>query len=176
MTGGLIDGHNEFGKNLPKKELRMQSQQLSFDVETMPKVPMDLVSHHGANQDKRTFLHRILVVDDDTTIMHLLAELLEKLGYNVDMAENGPRALDKISSCRYDLIITDLEMPAMNGFYLATKAKNVSRAIKAVIMTGRCQAEVADLAATAVADAWLFKPFGLNELCGVIDGLAQFEC
>jgi CheY-like chemotaxis protein len=114
---------------------------------------------------------RCLVVDDDTIVMRLVANMLMGLGYHVDMAENGSIALSRITMTRYDVVVSDLEMPLINGFLLASKIKSCSDNTKTVIMTGRCHAEVINLMTPAIVDAWLFKPFNLDELCRVLDDL-----
>jgi CheY-like chemotaxis protein len=115
--------------------------------------------------------HRCLVVDDDPFIMRLVAEMLADLDYRVDTAGDGLQALDAMSICRYDVVVTDLEMPVMSGYHLASKIKNESRDTKVIIMTGHCRNELADLMSTGPVDAWLFKPFDFSELCSVLNGL-----
>jgi len=112
-----------------------------------------------------------LVVDDDTKIMRLVADMLAELGYQVDMAENGSTALQKIRIRPYDIVLSDLEMPLVNGFLLASRIKSHSSDIRTILMTGRCHAEVLGLMTPAVVDAWLFKPFNLDELCRVLEDL-----
>jgi CheY-like chemotaxis protein len=116
-------------------------------------------------------VHRCLVVEDDATILKLVAAMLAELGHRVDTAENGAAAIAKITARRYDLVLTDLEMPVMNGFLLASRTKRHSRNTKTAIMTGRCHAEVFSMTTTAVVDAWLFKPFGWGELCHMLEDL-----
>ena len=111
------------------------------------------------------------MVDDDPIILRLVAEMLSELNFQVDVAEDGQKAFSKISAHQFDLVVTDLEMPEMNGFLLASKTKRHSSGTKTVIMTGRCHAEVFSMMATAVVDAWLFKPFGLDELCQTLGDL-----
>ena len=119
--------------------------------------------------------YRCLVADDDPTILRLVAEMLSELSFQVDTAEDGRKAFDRISAHSYDLVVTDLEMPEMNGFLLASRTKHLSGGTKTVIMTGRCHAEVFGMMSTAIVDAWLFKPFGLNELCQTLDDLKIFN-
>jgi DNA-binding NtrC family response regulator len=113
------------------------------------------------------------VVDDDTIVMRLVANMLKGLGYHVDMAENGSTALSRSTMTRYDVVVSDLEMPLINGFLLASQIKSRSDNTKTVIMTGRCHAEVINLMTPAIVDAWLFKPFNLDELCRVLDDLGD---
>ena len=126
---------------------------------------MDTVAriYRAAKEDARG--SHCLVVDDDTKIM------LAELGYQVDMAENGSKALQKIRVRPYDMVLSDLEMPLVNGFLLASRIKSHSSDIRTMLMTGRCHAEVLGLMTPAVVDAWLFKPFNLDEICRVLEDL-----
>ncbi len=64
----------------------------------------------------------ILVVDDEITIREFLSEILSTVGYRVDQAENGKRALEKMEGRSYDLIITDVNMPGLDGVDLYREA------------------------------------------------------
>lgn len=121
--------------------------------------------------EDRGLWHRCLVVDDDPFIMRLVAEMLTDLDYRVDTAMDGLQALGAMSTSRYDVVVTDLEMPVMSGYHLASRVKNEFRDTKVIVMTGHCQNELADLMSSGPVDAWLFKPFDFSELCSVLNGL-----
>jgi len=74
-----------------------------------------------------------------------------------------------LSVKRYDLLVTDFEMAAMNGFRLAKWLKAESPATRGVIMTGRCPAEIPAFMTDGSVDGWIFKPFGLGDLCDILD-------
>ncbi|HEX8616808.1 MAG TPA: response regulator [Thermoanaerobaculia bacterium] len=59
---------------------------------------------------------RILIVDDDDAIRALVVTVLRRRGYHLDVARNGFEALEKLSSCRYSLVILDLMMPRLSGY------------------------------------------------------------
>jgi two-component system NtrC family sensor kinase len=61
---------------------------------------------------------RILIVDDEPVILDLLFEILEDLGHSIDTASNGMEATRKIKNGHYDLVLTDVRMPQMNGIDL----------------------------------------------------------
>lgn len=69
-----------------------------------------------------------------------------------------------LSVTQYDLVITDFEMPGVDGYGLALWLRTEVPSAKVLIMTGRCQSEVAALMSDHVANGWLFKPFGFREL------------
>ncbi len=63
-------------------------------------------------------IHKILLVDDSKTELHVLSELLGKKGYQVRTAENGEEALRRLQEDKPDLILMDVVMPGQNGFQL----------------------------------------------------------
>ena len=82
---------------------------------------------------------KILIIDDDPTILTMLERMLKRAGYEVDTASNGSEGLTKIESCPPDLLITDIVMPEKEGleliFYL--RAKNPGLKIVAISGGGR---------------------------------------
>ena len=66
---------------------------------------------------------RVLVVDDESSIRSLIIRLLDQCGFKCDEAENGQTALSRVRTGEYDLVITDLKMPKMNGWDFITQAK-----------------------------------------------------
>lgn len=108
---------------------------------------------------------RILVVDDDKRIREFLISALAERGFDTDVAGDGLEALGMIERRRYDLIITDFQMPVMNGADLAraVKQKNPSSCIVAI--TG-CD-DPSDLVNAGV-DFTVKKPFSLLDITAVI--------
>jgi CheY-like chemotaxis protein len=66
---------------------------------------------------------RILVVDDEPEMCHLIKQILKREGYQIDVSFSGIEALQKIKSFNYHLLLTDLEMPEVDGIELTRKAK-----------------------------------------------------
>jgi YesN/AraC family two-component response regulator len=69
--------------------------------------------------------NRILVVDDEQLIRENLSYILRKEGYNVDEAENGKIAYEKLVENPFDIVITDIEMPLMKGTELLEKIRKI---------------------------------------------------
>jgi DNA-binding response OmpR family regulator len=113
-----------------------------------------------------------LVIDDNQVIRQYVAAMLIRLGYQVDTAENKLDVLSKLTTCPYDLVVTDLEMPDMNGFHLAVTVKTESQATKVIIMTGRYAGDCMEMMDTGWADGWIFKPFGMDDLRSKLEALA----
>ena len=68
-------------------------------------------------------LARILVVDDEQGLRRLLNFWLERAGFVVEQAEDGIEALEKLQQCRFDIVLTDIQMPRMNGITLAQQVR-----------------------------------------------------
>src|SRR5262245_62846464 len=112
---------------------------------------------------------RVLVVDDDRDARELIGMVLGQAGYAVDVAEHGFEALAVAAERRPDLVLTDLQMPGMNGIELIRRLHAVDGGVPVVLTTG---AETRDLCTAAEAYgavACLTKPINLDELLWTID-------
>lgn len=112
----------------------------------------------------------ILLVDDSKTILMSMESVLKKAGFLVITADGGPAALAKISANSPDLMITDLNMPGMDGITLIKEVKKLpSMRFKPVLMlTTESQQEKRLEAKKAGAIGWLVKPVQPTELVNVI--------
>ena len=113
---------------------------------------------------------KILIVDDAVTMRQLLAATLKSAGYNVVDASNGKEALEKLGSVRFNLIITDLNMPVMDGitFIKEVKKSSIHKFTPIVMLTTESSAAKKDEGKKAGAKAWIVKPFKPNELLAVV--------
>jgi CheY-like chemotaxis protein len=113
---------------------------------------------------KRTFL----VVDDERSVRECLRMLLERRGYQVLIAENGPAALELASRHPLDAALVDVHMPGMHGVEvcraLHTLAAGAGRPIAVWMMTGARTSELTKAASQAGARELLGKPFKIDEL------------
>jgi len=113
---------------------------------------------------------RILIVDDSATIRTAVAMTLDKNGYQTVSAVDGIDALDKISNTDVDMVITDLNMPNMDGFSL-TKALRENQKTKfkpIIILTTETDNEKKLQGKKAGASGWIEKPFQANNLIKVV--------
>ncbi|MCF6149298.1 MAG: response regulator [Candidatus Kuenenia sp.] len=111
---------------------------------------------------------KILLVDDEETLRWALKDTLLDDGYDVEDTNDSVEALKLAKKIKYDLVISDLTMPAMNGVQLISEIKKVSPATKAVIMTGYGSTEaVIEAMHTGVSD-FITKPFKLEHIKKVI--------
>ena len=103
---------------------------------------------------------RIMIVDDDSTTRKILGMYVRQKGFDVVMAENGFNALEKLAVETVNLIMTDLNMPNMDGIELIRnlKADPAYAAIPVVMVTTEADEEERAKAMAAGAEAYLVKP------------------
>lgn len=101
----------------------------------------------------------ILIVDDEERMRHLLSIMLSRKGYNVDQAGDGMEALEKISATPYDMIITDIKMPRMDGVELLKKIVEMEIPSPVVFITAFATVESAVEAMRQGAVDYIIKPF-----------------
>jgi two-component system cell cycle response regulator len=106
----------------------------------------------------------ILVVDDEEVIRSLLADALAEIGYNVELASSGEEAVEKIKHASFEILITDLRMPGMNGIEVIKKFKEINSDICIIVITGYPSLESAVEAMRQGAYDYITKPFKLDEL------------
>ncbi|GAX62095.1 hypothetical protein SCALIN_C28_0297 [Candidatus Scalindua japonica] len=107
---------------------------------------------------------RILVVDDEPRICHLVEELLKLEGYQIDVSFSGTDALEKIKENDYQMLITDLKMPGIDGLGLIQKAKEHNPEIRAIMVTGFTTVDTAVQSLRHGVDDYITKPFNITEL------------
>jgi DNA-binding NtrC family response regulator len=108
---------------------------------------------------------KILVVDDEAPIRDVIRKgLLQMGGYNVEVAQNGLEAIEKIEKDVFDLVLTDLKMPEMNGLELLKTIKGIRPEVMVILMTAYGSIETAVEAMKIGANDYITKPIDLNEL------------
>ena len=115
--------------------------------------------------DKRI---RVLVVDDEPRICRLILDVLVQEGYMVDVSFSGADALQMIREYNYHLLITDLEMPGIDGLELIQKVKKRDPDIRAIMITGNAIDDIARWSLRYGIDNTMQKPFNITELKRVV--------
>lgn len=106
---------------------------------------------------------KILVVDDEPQITRVLRSSLSSSGYEVQTAQDGVAALEKMATWPPDMVITDLAMPRMDGAALCAEIRAHSD-VPILVLSVRDQEAVKVKALDAGADDYVTKPFGIQEL------------
>lgn len=112
---------------------------------------------------------KILVVDDEENIRELLVEVLSFEGYETEEAEDGNSAIEKIEQKNYDLVITDLIMPDVDGLEVLKRAKELYPDIVVLLMTGQATMESAISSLKLGANDFITKPFEITPLIQTLE-------
>jgi DNA-binding NtrC family response regulator len=111
-----------------------------------------------------TVKKKILVADDEPTIVSTLIDSLDALGYQAIGVRNSKEALKSIGKIAFDLVITDIRMPEKNGIDLMQEIKSKYPNLPVVIMTGYPMAYPPEKAMAEGADGYIAKPFRINQI------------
>ena len=103
----------------------------------------------------------ILVVDDSASLRQVVAISLQSKGYDVIQAGNGKEALDKLDGTKINLVISDVNMPIMDGLTFVTAMKKLPRYrfTPVIMLTTEAGSDMKDRGRAAGVKAWVVKPF-----------------
>jgi two-component system NtrC family sensor kinase len=140
------------------------------DVPTMADSPATTPA-----QDPNAPQRRLLIVDDEPGIVDVLREVLSSNGYAVETANNGADALERITSGRYDLIISDLCMPEIDGqqLYKIVCDKKPHLANRIVFVTGDTVSSTSRAFLEYTGNRWFSKPFNIKEIEETVGNFLQ---
>jgi two-component system cell cycle response regulator CpdR len=119
-------------------------------------------------------MYRILLAEDDTSMREYLARALGRVGYDVSAVGCGTEAMPLLERERFDLLLTDIVMPEMDGIELAQKAAHIDPAIRVMFITGFAAVALQG-GRTAPEAKLLSKPFHLKDLVAEVDRIFQTE-
>lgn len=114
---------------------------------------------------------RILVIDDDGAIRDIVSKILSCMGYDVAIAADGIEGFELFAKSPFHLVLTDFDMPYLDGLELAKQIKGRSADTPVILMTGREKDEIEDALNEKAIDSAMFKPFRLDDIEGAIQGI-----
>jgi two-component system, chemotaxis family, chemotaxis protein CheY len=120
-------------------------------------------------------MKKILAVDDSASVRQMVAFTLKNAGYEVVDAVDGQDGLAKAGKDKFDMIITDLNMPNLDGIQMITALRKLPECsfIPILMLTTESQAEKKDEGRKAGATGWIVKPFNADQLISVIKKLVK---
>jgi len=107
---------------------------------------------------------RVLVVDDELAVRTSLHRALNLERYDVDLAEDGREALERVAQARYDAIVLDVSMPQLDGLEACRRLRSAGDRTPVLMLTARDSVDDRVAGLDAGADDYLVKPFALREL------------
>jgi two-component system NtrC family sensor kinase len=115
----------------------------------------------------------VLVVDDEPGIVEVLSDVLTGLGHNVTTATNGLEAMERIATGSFDVILSDMRMPGMDGvkFFETLKQSNETLAHRIVFVTGDTVSSETRAFLKDTGNRWLTKPFNIQQVIDTVDGV-----
>lgn len=117
----------------------------------------------------------VLVVDDFNSTRQVVNSVLEKAGYNIILAEDGESALEKLNERNVDLIVTDLNMPGINGIELVKTVRNSDKyyRVPVLMLTTELHKEKIQAAHDAGITGLMKKPFDSGEFLKMVERLLR---
>jgi YesN/AraC family two-component response regulator len=113
----------------------------------------------------------VLVVDDEQFLRQILVRIVKRDGYQVEEAANGKEALEKMAGKHFDLVITDVKMPEIDGMELLARVKKEYPEVQVVVVTSHSSEVNATEAVAAGASQFISKPFNNIEITHTLDNL-----
>lgn len=113
---------------------------------------------------RRDITMRLLVVEDEKDMNHILVNKLEKEGYNVDRCFDGNTAIDYLMLAEYDGVILDIMLPGMDGFQVLKKMRAAGKQTPVLFLSARGDTEDIVEGLDIGADDYMVKPFVFKEL------------
>ena len=128
--------------------------------------PIDQASQSSAKNKK------VLVVDDEKLVLELVSQMLSIMGHDVVTVGSGAEAINLFSETKFDLILTDFQMPDMDGCVLAAIIKKCSDCTPVILMTGYGDNKsIQKMIDESCIDCLMFKPFSFKEFKTAVNNL-----
>jgi two-component system, chemotaxis family, chemotaxis protein CheY len=130
--------------------------------------------HPPVQAQEQTMAKRILTIDDSKTIRDMLMLTLADAGFDVVQAVDGQDGLDVLEREQFDVVITDINMPRMDGYEVIRRLRSddAHKTTPILVLTTESEADKKNLARVAGATGWMVKPFDPDRLIATINKVA----
>lgn len=157
---------------MPVSEMSIGSLDRSYE-EPLRGGPNGSAGAHARGSARRGRKLTTLVVEDSVSMRKLIGFTLKQAGHDVIEEANGQDALTRLEGLKVDLVITDLNMPVMDGISLirAIRSRSKSRFTPVLILTTESQEQKKREGQAAGASGWIVKPFKPEHLLKIIENL-----
>jgi DNA-binding NtrC family response regulator len=118
---------------------------------------------------------RLLLVDDDPNMQRMVALFLNKKNYDLEIAGNGRKALDLLDNNKFDLVISDMQMPLMDGSTLLRKMREKKIKTPVILISAYTSLNMPNEIDTTDFVAILFKPFDSSNLISSIEKVLKIK-
>ena len=109
-------------------------------------------------------MFKVLIAEDDLDLLQLFSHVLMKNGYSVVGVSNGQEALDEMDNGFFDIIISDIMMPVMDGYELVRELRNAGNNIPVLMITARDAFDDMQTGFSSGTDDYMIKPVNVNEM------------
>ena len=116
---------------------------------------------------------RLLIVDDEEIMRAFLQEVLRDEGYSIDLASSGKEALRRMHESEYDIILTDIVMPELDGLGVVAATQELSYSPSVIVMTGYASMETAVESMKLGAADYITKPFNIDQIRIIVRNAVQ---
>lgn len=137
--------------------------------------PERIITRHTLDEERASQRARILLAEDNLVNQKVALKQLEKLGYRIDVVENGLEAVRAVQGVAYDAVLMDCQMPEMDGFEATRRIRQwedgTGRRLPIIALTASAMAGDAERCAEAGMDGYLSKPVQSSELRKTLEGI-----
>ncbi len=119
-------------------------------------------------------INRILIVEEEKNVRDVIFTMLARMGYQVEIACSGEEGLELFQKGNFDLVLSDLTMPLMDGWELASLLKEKSPHIPFCLMTGWGEKEIRPMIRESAVDFVMFKPFRLRKVQEAVERMLEY--
>lgn len=109
-------------------------------------------------------MFKILIAEDDAELRQLFSHVLTKNGYGVTGVDNGKKALDALTNDYYDMVISDIMMPVMDGYELVRSLREINKTIPVMLITAKEAFDDMRMGFLYGSDDYMVKPVNVNEM------------